>query len=252
MLEAEKLTASLEDYLETIFRVIEEKEAVRPKDIARRMKVSNASVTGALRTLAEKGLINYVPYDVITFTPAGKAAARDVARRHEVLRDFFVRVLAVDEADADEGACRMEHSIPKSILDRLVQFAEFVEVCPRGGADWISGFGHYCRTGAAREKCDHCLTETLKDVRRRQDDPDGGRAVKAVLGGLEPGQRGKVLKIKARGDEKKRIDDMHIVPGTVVEMVRSGGMDDDIEIKVKGYHYFLRRSDVQGIIVEIL
>lgn len=248
----QSLTASMEDYLETIFRVIEEKEAVRPKDIAGRMKVSNASVTGALRSLSEKGLIRYVPYDVITLTTEGRALARDVSRRHEVLRDFFVRVLAVDEADADEGACRMEHAIPKSILDRLVQFAEFVQVCPRGGSDWISGFGHYCNAGEAREQCDRCLSDVLKDLRRRQDISKGKSSVTTLLDDLEPGQRGKVLKIKARGDDKKRIGDMSIVPGTVVEMVRSGGPDDDIEIKVKGYHYSLRKSDVHGVSVEIL
>ena len=53
---SEELTASLEDYLETIYLIISEKEAVRPKDIAKRLDVSNASVTGALKTLADKNL----------------------------------------------------------------------------------------------------------------------------------------------------------------------------------------------------
>ena len=68
---SEELTSSLEDYLETIYLIISEKEAVRPKDIAKRMNVSNASVTGALKTLANKGMINYAPYDVITLTNEG-------------------------------------------------------------------------------------------------------------------------------------------------------------------------------------
>ena len=55
---SEELTSSLEDYLETIYLIISEKEAVRPKDIAKRLNVSNASVTGALKTLADKGMIN--------------------------------------------------------------------------------------------------------------------------------------------------------------------------------------------------
>jgi len=74
MILTDTLTASLEDYLEAIFQIIAEKQAVRPKDIARRLKVSNASVTGALRSLAEKKLINYAPYDVISLTTDGKTA----------------------------------------------------------------------------------------------------------------------------------------------------------------------------------
>ncbi len=62
----EPLSASLEDYLEAIFHIEQEKHAARAKDITERLQVSGASVTAALRTLAEKKLINYAPYDLIT------------------------------------------------------------------------------------------------------------------------------------------------------------------------------------------
>ncbi|MCU0555532.1 MAG: metal-dependent transcriptional regulator, partial [Syntrophales bacterium] len=131
------LTASLEDYLETIFHIIAEKQVARPRDIARQLNVSYASVTGALRALADKGLIHYSPYDVVTLTAEGNTAAQDVVHRHEVLRNFFVQVLAVNERDADEAACKMEHSIPDIILERFIQFAKFVETCPSGGGKWL-------------------------------------------------------------------------------------------------------------------
>ena len=114
------LTASLEDYLEAIFHIVAEKQVARPKDIARQLNVSYASVTGALRALADKELINYSPYDVVTLTSKGKTTAEDVVRRHEALRNFFVNVLAVNEKDADEAACKMEHSIPDLILERFI------------------------------------------------------------------------------------------------------------------------------------
>ena len=112
MTTADVLSASLEDYLEAIFHIVAEKHAARAKDIGKRMRVSRSSVTGALHTLAGKGLVNYAPYDLITLTKKGEAAAQDVVRRHEVLREFFVRVLAVDADDADEAACKMEHAVP--------------------------------------------------------------------------------------------------------------------------------------------
>jgi DtxR family transcriptional regulator, Mn-dependent transcriptional regulator len=167
MTKPKALTASLEDYLETISCIIAEKEAVRPKDIARRLKIANSSVTGALRTLAEKKFIHYAPYDVITLTDAGKDAAKDVIRRHEVLRDFFVNVLSVEPSEADRAACQMEHSIPRGILERFVLFARFVEVCPRGGESWISGFEHFFEHGGKKENCAKCLSLAVKNVQNR-------------------------------------------------------------------------------------
>lgn len=246
------LTASLEDYLEAIFHIIAEKQAVRPKDIAKRLKVSNSSVTGALRSLADKELINYAPYDVISLTPTGKIAAKDVIRRHEVLSDFFVKVLAVEEADADKAACQMEHSIPKIILERFIQFAEFIEVCPRGGSKWIAGFGYHCDHDDTQENCERCISATLEDVKKQRQ--QGGRKVMtaARLKDLKPGQKGKVLKVNARGETNKRIVEMGVTPGAVVEVERVAPLGDPIDIKVKGYHLSLRKEEAEGIEIETL
>jgi len=124
------LSASLEDYLKAIFQITAVKQAARAKDISMRLGVSNSSVTGALRTLADRGLINYAPYDLITLTPIGQAAARDIMRRQEALRDFFTKVLAVDSETAEVGACKMEHEVPPAILERFIQFVDFVDLCP--------------------------------------------------------------------------------------------------------------------------
>lgn len=254
MTATDTLTASLEDYLEAIFQIISEKEAVRPKDIARRLSVSNSSVTGALRSLAERRLINYAPYDIITLTSEGKTVARDVARRHEILRDFFVNVLAIEPSDADIAACKMEHSIPRSILNRFVQFAEFTEVCPRGGEKWISGFGHYCDQGGARENCEVCVSVTLEEVRqRREKEKDRDRSADPItLDELKPGRKGRVLKTSLRGEAGKGILELGITPGAVVEVERIARSGEPIEIKVKGYHLSLRKDDAEGIEIEAL
>jgi len=138
-----KLSASLEDYLEAIYEIAQAKQAARASDIADRMTVGRSSVTGALHALADRGLINYAPYDLITLTDAGRDVAEGIVRRHEVLRDFFTKVLGVSEADADAAACKMEHAIGETILERFVEFVEYVEGCPPGGSEWINGFGHY-------------------------------------------------------------------------------------------------------------
>ena len=64
----EGLSASLEDYLEVIFHLEQSNRVARAKDIADQMNVQRASVTGALKALSGRGLINYSPYSFITLT----------------------------------------------------------------------------------------------------------------------------------------------------------------------------------------
>jgi DtxR family Mn-dependent transcriptional regulator len=246
------LTASQEDYLEAIFHVASEKQAARAKDIARRLKVNSSSVTGALRVLAEKGLINYAPYDVITLTPQGKIIAKDVVRRHEVLRDFFVRVLRIDPVEADEGACKAEHAFPRSIMDSLIKFVEFLDVCPRAGISWMEAFRAYCEGGLNQEECVKCTFRALEDLKgkRRKDAEQGKTAL--TLQELKPGQRGVIVRIKARGEVRNRILDMDIRPGALVEIERLHPDTGQLEIKIRGYHLSLRKDDANKVIVELL
>ena len=169
-----EITASLEDYLEAIFHVTREKQAARAKDIGQRLQVKGASVTGALRSLSEKGLINYAPYDIITLTSRGKKAAEQVVTRHEALRNFFVKVLLANEKDAEEGACKMEHSLPGSILERLIEFMKFIEICPRVGKRWIDGFGYFYRSGRFKDDCENCMTRCLQDYQKSVVDRKSG------------------------------------------------------------------------------
>lgn len=151
------LSASLEDYIEAIYHIIEDKLVARSKEIAARLLVSRASVTEALRALSKKGLINYSPYEAITLTEEGKIVAEDVIFRHEALKRFFIEVLSIDEAIAEEGACRIEHAAPPEIISRMISFTKFMQVCPRGGEDMIKGFGEFCKRGKQSDNCDNCV-----------------------------------------------------------------------------------------------
>ncbi len=162
MKEKTDLSASLEDYIEAIYHIIEEKLVARSKEIAAKLSVSRASVTEALRALSKRGLINYAPYEAITLTDEGKIVAEDVIFRHEALKRFFIEVLAIDTSIAEEGACRIEHSAPPEIIARMISFTEFIKVCPRGGDDLIEGFAEYCAKGKQGKKCDSCVSSCLE------------------------------------------------------------------------------------------
>ncbi len=119
MQSSPQLSASLEDYLEAIYHIVADKQAARAKDIVGRLGVHNSSVTQALRSLSDKGLVNYAPYDLITLTEAGEAAAAGVVERHQALRAFLVDVLGLDARRAEEDACKLEHDISAEVLERL-------------------------------------------------------------------------------------------------------------------------------------
>ena len=246
---AMKLSESLEDYLETIFLLIREQAVARSRDIAARMNVSRPSVTGALQALAERALVNYEPYGYVTLTPAGAAEAQRVLRRHEVLRDFLVKVLSIEEGEADANACRMEHAVSKAVVDRLVEFAEFVETCPRAGAKWVHGFGYRCQEAAAapeKGSCVKCIAQCLDEV-KKQILKGEERRVSATLKEMKPGEKGRIEQIGGEGAVRRRIADMGMTKGSLVEVVRVAPLGDPIDVKIKGYHLSLRKDEAAGI-----
>lgn len=157
----EGLSASLEDYLEVILRLEDESRVARAKDIADRLGVSRASVTGALKTLAERDLINYTPYSYTTLTEKGKEIAKEIIRRHETLKEFFQDFLQLESEHADANACRVEHAIDSQAMDRMVYFLSFMRRCPRTGEDWLESFRSYCKGKVQESRCGECL-EKLK------------------------------------------------------------------------------------------
>lgn len=119
-----ELSESLEDYLVAIYELSREHGSARSAEIAVQLGVSTASVTNALRALAERELINYERYQAVTLTPDGGETAAQVARRKRILQRFFVEVLKLDEGEAEQNAHRMEHMITPRALDRLIDFLD--------------------------------------------------------------------------------------------------------------------------------
>ena len=126
-MQNKKITASLEDYLEAIYEIIEEKKGVRVVDIANKLNVRKSSVTEALKTLKNKGLVNYGRYDVISLTIEGENTAKNISNKHKFLYKFLKNNLGVSEDEASETACKMEHVISDNVLKKLENF--FLKKC---------------------------------------------------------------------------------------------------------------------------
>ena len=139
------LSASLEDYLEAIFNLASGSDVARSKDIAKALGVAKPSVTGALKILAERGLVNYRPYGYVTLTDSGLAEASRVARKHNIIKSFFINVLGVKENTAQQAACRAEHALGPEIIAKLLCFIDFVSHSGENGCDLAVQFQQFCK-----------------------------------------------------------------------------------------------------------
>jgi Mn-dependent DtxR family transcriptional regulator len=125
----------VEDYIEVVYDLIQQKGYARPSNIAERLGVRTASVTGMLQRLHGMGLIEYERYRGLNLTPKGERFARNVQQKHHtILR--FLRVFGIEENIAKEDAEGIEHHVHKATIERMGRFMEFVDQHP----SWFQAF----------------------------------------------------------------------------------------------------------------
>jgi DtxR family Mn-dependent transcriptional regulator len=147
------ITSTMEDYLEAIYNLSKEKGAIRVRDIAKKLAVKMPTVTNMLKTLSENGLIDYEKYEYLELTKKGSNVGQEIDLRHQILRKFLTDILKIAYNQADEDACKMEHAVSTATLEALVDFMEFIENCPRGGANWLECFDEYKVHGQPKDTC---------------------------------------------------------------------------------------------------
>ena len=245
------LTPTLEDYLEAIGRLVARKGDAHAKDIADAVSVHISTVTTALRSLSEKGLVNYSPYQAATLTDEGRKVADRIVARHEAIRRFLSEILLVSEAAAEENACRMEHVLDREVMEHLSLFARFVRECPRTGDDWLDRFRYYLEHEGNPPKDEKAMKEWLRQFQQKlKHGKEKEKVNMMTLDKLKAGGRGKIVKVGGGGPLRRRIVDMGVVKGTPVEVVKVAPLGDPIEVKIKGYSLSLRKEEAAGITIE--
>jgi len=122
-----RLSSSLEDYLEAAYTLAGATGQVKPCAISRLLRVSKPSVNAAMKALAARGLLSQERYGAVSLSPAGRKAGAEIAARHALLKDFFVEVLAMPAALAERDACRAEHALSPEALGRVGALALFLK-----------------------------------------------------------------------------------------------------------------------------
>ncbi len=122
-----KLTSTMEDYLEAIYSLKKEKGVARVGEIADKLDVKSSTVNSAIKFLSDQGLVIHERYGYVDLTKEGGQAALEIRNKHDVLFYFLTKFLMLDTTLAEKEACSIEHSIGERTFLRLRKFLRFLE-----------------------------------------------------------------------------------------------------------------------------
>ena len=128
----ESLSATVEEYLETIYNMSAEDEVVIGARLAEKFHVSAPTVTEMLKRLVRDGYIEMDTKRQVTLTEEGNKAAEAVLRRHRLTERFLVDMLGMQWHQVHEEACRLEHFISGAVEDRVIASLNYPTTCPHG------------------------------------------------------------------------------------------------------------------------
>jgi Mn-dependent DtxR family transcriptional regulator len=114
-------TDRMEDYLEVIYELVQQKGYATTVDISSYLNVSSPSVTKMMQKLDETGYLNYEKYRGIKLTNEGIRIARNIRNRHGLLAEFFM-IIGVDEETANNDAEGIEHHLHPETMKKLEEF----------------------------------------------------------------------------------------------------------------------------------
>lgn len=131
-LQHETLTRSVEDYLKAIYRLSPQGRPAATSEIAQRLELSPASVSGMVKRLSEQGLLEHVPYKGVQLTPDGRRAALRMLRRHRLIEAYLVAFLGYTWDTVHDEAERLEHAVSDTLVDRMAAMLGHPTVDPHG------------------------------------------------------------------------------------------------------------------------
>ena len=117
-------TSAMEDYLEALLRLQNKGQETRVKDLAEELNIKPPSVIDMIKTLVSKGYVTQENRKEILLTESGMEIAKKTHIKHDVIKQFLNEILSVDEATADQDACKIEHGISQTTYEQLVKFMD--------------------------------------------------------------------------------------------------------------------------------
>ena len=111
------LTASMEDYLEMICRMLKGQDVVRIQSLSENLHVKPSSASKMLSALKERGYISFQKYGYLTATQKGLEIGEYLLYRHDVLHEFLC-LLNHSENELEQVE-KIEHFINRETVTNL-------------------------------------------------------------------------------------------------------------------------------------
>lgn len=160
----DELTESLEKYLLAIYEIVKINQAARVKDVSNYLKIGGPATSEAVKNLAKKKFINYVPYGIITLTEKGLKKAKLKIERHNTISNFLEKVLLIPSSNIEETTKQVEYSMPTDVLNKFIKFLEFMETCSCKEPKWVKSYKHFINNGELQDKCKHCINNNKDHI----------------------------------------------------------------------------------------
>jgi DtxR family Mn-dependent transcriptional regulator len=202
--ETDSLTGPVEDYLKAIYEIGRGSVSVATNDIAQRLSLTAASVSGMVRRLADQGLLSYERYRGVTLTDSGRRAALRTIRRHRVIESYLSQALDYPWDRVHDEAERLEHAASDELVNRMATAIGEPIVDPHGAP--IPS-----REGAMDETVHLSLAE------------------------LDEGRGARVVQVSDDDPDMLRyLGDLAIVPGSEVVVLSKAPYEGPITLGVSG------------------
>lgn len=201
------LTQSIQDYLKHIFELSEDGTPASTNELAARLGVRPASVTGMIQKLActEPPLVDYQKHQGVTLTSAGERAALEILRHHRLLETWLVEALGYSWDEVHAEACRLEHVISEDFEARMAAALGDPSRDPHG--------------------------DPIPDANLVMPSDEA-----LPLSNLRPTQHAIILRINDEDPAFLRhLDDLGLIPGARLEITAYSPFDKNLTITVHGH-----------------
>ena len=117
-------TPSMEDYLERIYKLIDEKGYARVSDIAEGLEVHPSSVTKMIQKLDKDNYLVYEKYRGLILTNKGKKMGKRLVDRHQLLEDFL-SLIGVSKENIYKDVEGIEHHLSWDSITCIEMLLEY-------------------------------------------------------------------------------------------------------------------------------